>query len=303
MVKSLQEVFDQASIFTTQRVSVAAAEDKEVLMALKEAVESDICHPILIGDQDQITRLAGEIDFNINGFHLIDQPEPREAARTAVELVNKDEADLLMKGHVQTKDLLKAVLDKEIGLRTGKILSHIAILDVPAYHKLLFLTDAAMNIAPNLDQKATITQNAVDMAINLNISEPKVAPLAAVEVVNPDMEATMDASVLSKMADRGQIKNAHVDGPLALDNAISQEAASQKKINSSVAGDADILLVPDIEAGNVLYKSLTQLGKGKIAGILAGAKRPVILTSRADPHDAKVYSIAAACTMVANLKV
>ncbi|ACB85256.1 phosphate butyryltransferase [Natranaerobius thermophilus] len=302
MVKNLDEVFNKAKEYTTQKVSVAAAEDKEVLIALKEAAENEICEPILVGDEKKIKEIADELNFDVSSYKIINESEPAKASQMAVKLVNQGEADTVMKGHVQTRDLLKAVLDKENGLRTGNILSHIAILDVPEYDKLLFLTDAAMNIAPDLDQKVNIVQNSVDIANDMNIEKPKVAPLAAVEVVNPDMEATKEAALLSKMADRGQIKNAHVDGPLALDNAISKEAAAQKKIDSPVAGDADILLVPDIEAGNILYKSLTHLAKGQIAGIIAGAKTPVILTSRADPHEAKVYSIAAACMMMANRK-
>ncbi|OWZ84002.1 phosphate butyryltransferase [Natranaerobius trueperi] len=302
MVKNLDEAISRAQKLSSQKVSIAVAEDKEVLTAVKEAVEKEICEPILVGDESKIKEISSELDFDVKKFKIIDEKDAPKAAKKAVELVSKGEADLVMKGHVQTKDLLKAVLDKEIGLRTGRILSHIAILDVPNHDKLLFLTDAAMNIAPDLNQKINIVQNAVDMAINMEIPEPKVAPLAAVENVNLDMDATLDAAHLSKMADRGQIKNAIVDGPLALDNAISMDAAKHKGIDSPVAGQADILLAPAIETGNALYKALTHLANAKIAGVISGAKSPVILTSRADPHEAKVYSIAAACLMAANQK-
>ncbi len=301
-MKTLDALVTRARELKSQRVTVAIPEDHEVMLALKEAVHEGICEPILVGNGPEINKVAKSINFDISNLEVIEEESSRSAARKAVELVSSGEADLVMKGNVQTRDLLKAVLDKEIGLRGGRILSHVAILDVPTKDGILLLSDAAMNIAPELEEKVEIVKNAIDVAVNLEINEPKVALMAAVEVVNPDMKATMDAAVIAKMADRGQIQGGIVDGPFALDNAVSVEAAKQKKIDSPVAGQADILITPAIETGNVLYKTITHLTEGKVAGLLAGAKSPVILTSRADPHDSKVYSIAAACVMAANQK-
>jgi phosphate butyryltransferase len=211
-----------------------------------------------------------------------------------VELVSSGNADMVMKGLVDTATFLRAVLDKEKGLRTGKILSHVAVFDVPALQRIIVLTDAAMNIAPDLMTKKQILENAVGIAKSIGIDTPKVAVVAAVEVVNPDMQPTLDAAVLSKMNDRGQIKGCIVDGPFAIDNALSEEAAEHKGIKSPVAGKADIILVPNIETGNVMYKTLTYTSNAKNGGILAGAAAPVILTSRSDSHESKLYSIALA---------
>jgi phosphate butyryltransferase len=199
-----------------------------------------------------------------------------------------------MKGNVPTAVLLKAVLNKEFGLRTGHVLSHVAAFEIPDYNRLIFVTDAAMNIAPDLNQKVQIVKNAVNVARSLGIECPKVAPLAAVEVVNPDMQATLDAAVLTQMNARGQIQNCQIDGPLALDNAVSAFAAEHKGIVSEVAGQADILLVPTIEVGNVLYKSLIYFAKAKVGAVIAGAKAPIVLTSRADSAESKLYSLAVA---------
>ncbi len=299
MANYLDDIFSRAHELPKQTICIAAPEDKESLKAIKEAVEKQLCDPIFVGNKNKIHRLAQEISFELLNFQIIDHPDPKKAAFESVQRVSQGEADLLMKGNVQTRDLLKAVLDKECGLRSGKILSHVAIFELPKYEKLLLLTDAAMNITPGLKEKYEIIQNSIDVAVNLEITRPKVAVLAAVETVNPDMQATLDAASLSKMGDRGQIIGAVIDGPLALDNAISPEAAQQKDITSEVAGNADILLAPNIETGNVLYKSLTTLAGGRVASILAGAKAPVVLTSRADPHETKVCSIAAASMMAA----
>ncbi|HSL93909.1 MAG TPA: bifunctional enoyl-CoA hydratase/phosphate acetyltransferase, partial [Bacillota bacterium] len=217
-----------------------------------------------------------------------------EAAKAAVKLVKDGKAQMLMKGLVGTADILRAVLDRENGLRTDKILSHVAILEVPAYHKLLFMTDGGQNIAPDLAQKKEITQNAVDMARALGNPRPKVAALAALELVNPKMPATVDARALMEMAQSGELENCIVEGPIAFDGAISAEAAAHKGMKSEVAGDVDVLVVPFIEVGNVLYKSLVYLANTRVAGLIAGASAPIVLTSRSDSHEAKLLSIAAA---------
>lgn len=217
-----------------------------------------------------------------------------EAAELSVKALRNGEADVLMKGNIPTANILKAVLNKEWGLRKGSVLSHVAAFEVPNYDRLIFVTDAAMNIAPDVTQKAAIIQNTVEVAQAIGIDLPKVAPIAAVEVVNPAMQATIDAAMLTQMNRRGQIKDCIVDGPLALDNAVSQIAAEHKGIVSDVAGKADILLVPTIEAGNVLYKSLVYFADAKVGAMIAGAKAPVVLTSRADSAETKVYSLALA---------
>ncbi|WP_350344690.1 phosphate butyryltransferase [Proteinivorax tanatarense] len=300
MIKTIKGIIEQAKSVEKQTLAVAAAEDKDVLGAVTESVEMGIVEAILVGDKKQIEKIATSEGYNLEKLEVIDEPNKVQAARKAVELVSSQKADLVMKGLLGTADILRAVLDKEIGLRTGKILSHVAALEVSGFEKLFLLTDGAMNIAPDLKQKMQITQNAVEVAKALGIEKPKVAPLAAVEVVNPDMQPCLDAAALSQMAQRGQIKDATVDGPLALDNAVSAEAAKHKGIDSPVAGNADILLVPNIDAGNVLYKSMVYFARAETAGVIAGAKAPVVLTSRADTHQAKLNAIALGVLVAAN---
>lgn len=296
----MQGIIDQAKNVTKQTLVVAAAEDSEVLGAVSEAVKLGIVDAILVGDEKKISDIANSEGYDITGCKVVNEPNKITAARKSVEMVSKGEANLVMKGLLGTADILRAVLDKEIGLRTGRVLSHVAVLEIPSYDRLFLLTDGAMNIAPDLSQKAQIIQNAVNVAHSIGIEIPKVAPLAAVELVNPDMQPTLDAANLSKMADRGQIKGCIIDGPLALDNAVSLEAAEHKGIVSPVAGSADILMVPNIEAGNVLYKSIVYFAKAQTAGIIAGAKAPVVLTSRSDTHEAKLNSIALGVLVAAN---
>jgi phosphate butyryltransferase len=250
---------------------------------------------------EKIESAAKKASIDISQYEIVDVKGITETARTAVTLVSQGKADFLMKGLMGTADLLKAVLDKEIGLRTSSLLSHVMLYSVPTYHKIIFLTDGGMVPYPDLNQKVQIINNAVKVAKSLGVNPVHVAPLCAVEVVNPDMQATIDAAVLSKMNQRGQIKDCIVDGPLALDNAISKEAAKHKGITSPVAGEADILLVPNIEAGNLLGKSLTYFAMAKSAGVIMGAKCPIVLVSRADTHESKLYSIALGC-LVANIK-
>lgn len=291
-MKSFDEFFKVAAQGRKMKLAVAAAQDAEVLLAVEGARNMGLIDGILVGDADKIKYLAETCNIDLSNYEIIDVKDTEGAAKTAVSLVSGDQADFLMKGIISTAVLLKAVLDKEIGLRTGKLLSHVMVYSVPSYHKLLFLTDGGMVTYPDLQQKVQIIQNAVKAAAALGVSPVKVAPLCAVEVVNLDMQATIDAAVLSKMNQRGQIKDCIIDGPMALDNAINLDAAKHKGIESPIAGDADVLLVPNIEAGNLLGKSITYLAGGKSAGVIMGAKCPIVLVSRADTHESKLNSIA-----------
>lgn len=296
-MKNFNEMLELAKKRGPKTMAVAKAEDKEVLLAVKEACELGIVKSILVGNEEKIREISKDIDFDLSDVEVIDEEDKVQASRIATKKVSDGEADLLMKGLVDTGTIMKQVLDKEIGLRTGNVLSHVAVFDVKTYHKLFFVTDAAMNIAPNLDQKKSILENAVALAHSLDIEEPKVAVIAAKETVSDSMEATVDAGKLKEMNEKGEIKDCIVEGPYALDNAISKEAAEHKGIEGKVAGDADILLVPFIEAGNVLYKSLTYFAEAKSAGIILGGKAPIVLTSRADGQEAKLYSIALSTLM------
>lgn len=294
MVKSMDEFVQVAKKLGKRKLSVAAAHDENVLQSVNEASKLGLVDAALVGDKEKILQIADKIGLDVTKFEIIKEIDELNAARIAVDLVSSGEANVLMKGNIMTGDFLKVVLDKNSGIRTNKILSHVSVFELQSYHKLLFLSDAALNVQPDLHRKADIIQNAVDVAISLGIEKPKVAILAAVEVVNPDMQCTLDAAALSKMVDRGQIKNCIVDGPLAMDNAISLEAAQHKGIKSEVAGDADILLVPDIEAGNILHKTLVFLNRAKSCAVITGAKVPIIVTSRAEDYMAKLNSIALA---------
>jgi phosphate butyryltransferase len=292
MIKSLEELLNLAKTKQKKTIAVAAAHDKEVLESVTEAVRLGIVDVVLVGDKAKIISIAEEESLCIEDMEIIDEADVNRAAAKAVELVSVGKANYLMKGMMNTSDLLKAVLNKEVGLKKEELLSHVMVYDVPGYHKLLLLTDGGMVSYPELRDKVHIIKNAVKVAKALEIDNPKVAPICAVEVVNPSMQATVDASVLSQMNKRGQIKGCLIDGPLALDNAISREAAEHKGIISEVAGDADILLVPNIESGNFLGKSLTYFAKAENAGVIMGAKCPVVLVSRADSAKSKLYSIA-----------
>jgi phosphate butyryltransferase len=280
------------------RIVVAAAHDDHVLESIGQVYAKGYATPILIGDKDQILRLADDQQIDVSGWTLIKELDERKCADLAVNLVNNAEADVIMKGLMQTADLLKAVLERDKGLRTGALLSHIGAYEIENYPKLLFITDGGINIAPDLKQKVEIIRNAVDVARALGVEQPKVAVLTAIETVNPSMPSTLDAAALAMMSRRGQIKNCLVDGPLAMDNAISLTAAQHKHIISEVAGDADILLVPDIEAGNILVKTLVFLFNARSCSVITGAKVPMVVTSRADSSEAKFNSILLALAML-----
>ncbi len=295
-LKSLDSFIEIARSKPRRKIAVAAAEDEPVLLAVTNARKEGIVDPILVGDPTGIKSIADRLGIDISGIEIEEELNPSVSAVKAVKLVKEGRAQVIMKGLVGTADFLKAVLSKENGLRKGQMLSHIGFFDPPAYHKLIGITDAAQNIAPDFSEKVSILQNAVDLYHRLGVDCPKIAALAAVENVNIKMEATIHAAMLVQMNRRNQIKGCIIDGPLALDNAISKEAAHHKGIESEVAGDADLLFVPAIEAGNVLYKSLTYFGHSSVAAIILGAAAPIVLTSRADSDRSKLSSIALAAS-------
>lgn len=294
MIQCFDALINAALRLEPARVAVAAAQDDAVLLACQDAYERGMATFTLFGDSTRIKSSAEKAGVRLEGMEIVNEPDDFRSAMRAVELVSSRNADVVMKGLINTGDLLRAVLDKTVGLRTGRILSHLAIFELAGFDRLIGVTDGGMNINPALPQKIDIIQNAVAAFRKLGVDPVKVAVLAAVETVNPDMPGTIDASALSKMSDRGQIRGAIIDGPLALDNAVSEEAARHKGIVSPIAGKADILLVPNIEVGNVLGKSLVYMGGGKIAGLIVGASKPVVVTSRADTPESKVFSIALA---------
>jgi phosphate acetyltransferase len=274
--------------------AVAHPCEETALAGAMEAGAHGLIAPILVGPAAKIQEIAKKAGIDLGKTPIVDASHSHDSAAKAVELVRKGEAELLMKGSLHTDELLSAVVAKETGLRTGRRISHVFIMDVPTYHKVLIVTDAAINIAPTMDDKAHICQNAIDLAISLGVAKPKVAILAAVETVNSKMPSTIDAAGLCKMADRKQITGGLLDGPLAFDNAISKDAARVKGIQSEVAGDPDILLVPDLESGNMLAKQLSFLANADSAGVVLGARVPIILTSRADGVRARIASCAVA---------
>ena len=274
--------------------AVAYPCEASALTAAVEAAQLKLIVPLLVGPRVKILEIAQSAGLDLGGLEIIDVASAHEAAEKAVALVREGRAEVLMKGSLHTDELLSAVVSREKGLRTGRRISHAFLMDVPTYHKVLVVTDAAINIAPTLEDKVDICQNAIDLAISLGVKTPKVAILAAVETVNSKMPATLDAAALCKMADRGQIKGGILDGPLAFDNAISKEAAKTKGIESEVSGDPDILLAPDLEAGNILAKQLSFLANADSAGLVLGARVPIILTSRADSVRSRIASCAVA---------
>ena len=295
MIGSIEELIAAAKEQGRSRVAVAAAQDEAALEAVMAAREGGLAQPILIGDEASIRALAAKLGLDLAGVCLVHEPDPAQAAARAISMIRSGDADVLMKGMIDTSVLLKAALDKASGIGSGRLMSHVAVMEVPNHGKLLVVTDAAINIAPDLAAKVDIVANAVKVARALGLKRPKVAILAAIEKVNAEkMPCTADAAILTVMARRGQIRDCAVDGPLALDVAVSAECARVKKLESEVAGDADVLVAPDIEAGNILYKSLVDLGGAKAAGVVMGASVPVVLTSRADSAETKLASLALA---------
>ena len=293
-LKNLDVFLHLAKQKTNIKIVVAAAEDDKVLSAVSEAKKNDVADFILVGNIEKIKAITSQLKIKISDFEIIDEPIPALAAAKAVSLINDNRAHVLMKGLVSTPDFLRAVLDKEIGLRKGDLLSHLGFFEIPAYPKLLALTDAAQNIAPGFEEKVSILKNSIDIFHRLGIEKPKVGILAAAETISLKMESTVHAALLTMMNKRGQIKGCIIDGPLGFDNIISKEAAEHKGIKSEVSGDADLILAPDINSANGLYKSFTYFGQATVAAIIVGAKVPIILTSRADTDRSKLMSIALA---------
>ena len=303
MSKSFDDLLKQVADCPKKTVAVACAHDDAVLEAVKAAKERGIADAILVGDESKIRTIAQVLKMHLNDYKIIDVADPIEAARTAVKLVHDGEADMYMKGLIDTKSFLKSVLDKEVGLRTDKTLSHVCVFEIKGIDHLLFLSDVAFVPYPNLETKANIIRNTVEIAHACGIECPKVAPISAVEVVNPKMPCTVDADELTKMNENGEIEGCIVDGPLSLDLAIEPQAAFHKgTTDRKIVGDADVLLFPDIHAGNITYKALVHTAECKNGNILTGTKAPVILTSRSDEFEVKVNSIALAAIVAEKLK-
>ena len=293
MINKLDDMLKKLKGDKRVTLSVAAAHDEEVLLAIKSAVEMEIITPILIGEENKIREISKEINFDLSKFKIINKGTIEECAETAVKLVSSGEADFAMKGLLDTSVILKAVLNKEWGLRTDSLLSHVMVYEVPSYDKLLVTTDGGMNIEPDYDQKVKILKNAIEATKPLGLKHIKVACLAAKEKVNSKMQATVDARALQEAGERGEFgKDVTVEGPLAFDLSVSKEAAKIKGFKSKVSGETDIMLMPTIEVGNGIGKALTYFAGAKSAGIIMGAKAPIVLVSRADSHESKLYSIA-----------
>jgi phosphate butyryltransferase len=295
MALDFDGVLEAIKPYPKRRVAVAVGQDDAVLAAVARAEQESVADGVLVGDEALIREVAERTGSSLEGIEIVHEPDKELAARKAVQLVSSGDCHIFMKGKIHSDDFLRAILDKEVGLRTKRLLSHTFILEVdrPKRH-LLFVTDGAMNIAPDFEQKAQIATNAIALARLFGVEQPKVAALAGVELVNPKMPATQDAAVLALMSYRGQFEAGIVEGPLALDIAVSEEAARVKGVKNPVAGQADILLVPTLECGNILVKTFSHLAGGRTAGLVLGARAPVVLTSRADTAEAKFLSIACA---------
>jgi phosphate butyryltransferase len=292
--QSLKELVEAAKTLGKQRIAVAVGQDADVIESLKLASEMGLADGIFVGDKDKIQSMAGKVGLKISPSKLIHETNQAACAQKAIALVRAGKADLLMKGKISTATLIKAVLDKEQGLRTGKHLCQVIVFDVPGFKRLFLMSDAAINIAPTLAQKAEIAKNCIEVAHAIGIAEPKLVPLCALEFVNPEMPSTVDAAALTMMNRRGQITGAYIEGPLALDVPLSEFAADRKNIKSPVVANTDIFLHPDIEAANIFYRAVIYFAKGESGGVIIGAKVPIILLSRAETAKTKIHSIAIA---------
>ncbi|MBN1415399.1 MAG: bifunctional enoyl-CoA hydratase/phosphate acetyltransferase [Bacteroidales bacterium] len=297
MLKSLEKLVEIACKKGVRKLVVAVAEEEDVLMAIRKAYEVGFIDPLLIGDTEKIKTAARAAEFDLSGINILHEPVQALACENAAQIIADGKASILMKGMVSTSILMRAFLNKELGLTKGNLLSHVALFESPYYHKIFCVTDAALNVAPDMNDKIAIIQNAVKVYHALGIKIPKVGILAAVETVNPKMEATLHAAAFKAMNQRNQLSGCIVDGPFALDNAVSSEAAAHKNIRSEVAGDVDILVTPDINSGNILYKALNFLGGAVTAAIITGGAVPIVLTSRADTETSKYLSIALAAAL------
>lgn len=296
--ENFHQVFTAVKKQNKCRLCIAAATDETILQAVREAVKEDIVDFILIGNEERIWRLAITNSVNLKGIDIINVKEPLEAVNTGVSMVAAGEADILMKGMVNSADFLRGVLNPGGGMRTDKILSHLAFYEIPGYYRLLFMSDGGLNVSPNLDQKKAILTNAVDFLHSIGLNEPRVAVLTANEKVDPKVQSTVDALELKRSAESGEVGGAIVDGPITLDVAVNLDAAIHKGLESPVSGRADLLIAPNIEAGNLLGKAIIYFASGKMGGLVLGAARPVILTSRNEPHYGKMASIALAAYSV-----
>jgi phosphate butyryltransferase len=292
MFHNLNELVEFARLRGHVKIAVAAGHDPDVIEALKQAKALNLADGIFVGDSEKIASLAGRADFKIPEEQLIHEADEAAAARKAIALIREGKASLLMKGKINTATLIRAVLDKEAGLRTGRLLSQVIVFQVPRFDRLMVMTDAAINIAPTLEQKAEICRNAIEVAHAIGIEKPNLAALCALEFVNPEMPATMDAAGLTLMNRRGQLTGSYIEGPIALDVPLSKFAADRKAIDSPLVENTDIFVAPDIEAANILYRAILYFAQGESGGIVIGAKVPLILLSRAESPETKIRSIA-----------
>ncbi len=299
MIKNFHDLYAHLSDAPPLKVVVASADDADVLRAVQAAAEKKLIIPVLAGDTGKIYGILKKINYHFTG-EMVDSPDPETTAEICVKMVSSGKADILMKGLMASSTLLKAVLNREWGLRSGQLLSHVGFIQPQNMDKIIMITDGGMNIAPDLNQKKSILMNAVEIAHSLLVDNPMVAALSAVETVNEAMRSSVDAALLTRMNERGQISGCTVDGPLAMDNAVSAEAAAHKGIKSPVAGNADILLVPNVETGNAAYKILHYFSNARFAGLIAGASAPIVLTSRSDSSESKQNSIALAAFIAAH---
>jgi phosphate butyryltransferase len=295
--KKLDEFVVMARDGKKKRLVVAAAADETVLEAVYNAYKEDIIEPILVGDREAIHQICTNLNIRFGDVEIVQETDPAEAAKVSVSLIRQGRGDILMKGMVSSDLFLKPIVNKENGLRKGSLISHITFVENPFYHKILAISDVAVNISPTFDDKIAIIENSVDAFHKLGVECPKIAVVSAIETVNPKVESTIHAAMLTMMNRRNQIKGCLIDGPLALDNAVSKEAAKHKGIISDVAGDADLILCPEIVSGNIFYKSMVFLGNSCVAAVVLGAQVPIILTSRADSDKSKMMSIAVAAAM------
>jgi phosphate butyryltransferase len=294
MVKSLDELVAAARSEGPASIAVAAGQDPDVLQALKQAQSMGLAEGILVGDRSRMEPMVEKVGLELAPDQLIHEPDQARAAKKAIGLIREGRASLLMKGKINTSTLIRAVLDRETGLRTGRLLSQVIVFQVPGIQRLMVMTDAAINIAPNLAQKAEICRNAIEVAHAIGVTKPNLAVLCALEFVNPEMPATLDAAGLTLMNRRGQISGAYVEGPIALDSPLSRFAAERKGIDSPLVEATDIFLAPDIEAANILYRAILYFARGESGGIVLGARVPLILLSRAETPETKIRSIALA---------
>ncbi len=292
MIKNFKELLEVAKSQKKMRIVVAAAQDEDVIMAVSQAKDMGLVEPVLVGEEDKIKEIMNKLKVHSSDYEIINEPDMIQAARKSVELVRNGKGDFLMKGILQTADIMRAVLDREIGLRTDNLISHVSVYEVPTYKKLLYLTDGGINVAPDLEQKVQILENAIKVCKAMKMDRIYASCLAGAETVNPKIQATVDAKAIADMKDKWEALGVAVDGPVALDLAISSEACEHKGYKGEGGGNADILLVPYYEVGNALGKSLTYFTRAKSAGIIMGAKVPIVLVSRADSSESKLLSIA-----------